>query len=271
MSVAEPAFAARAAADLPRHLWQAAAFSASLWLLFLLASLVDPREFLGAPVWAKPQKFAFAVALHFATIAWAAERLPAARAAPWLAVLGALAVISGVLELVYIGAKAGQGEASHFNEADAFHAAAYTLMGIGAVILVAIAFAVGWLAWRDRGALGPGLRLGVGLGFMGGALGTAGFGFALGGAEGHHFPEQMPDAATLPLIGWSAATGDLRPPHFLATHAMQILPAVGWAADRAGAGRGAAAATVWAATAALTAAAAWTAWMAFSGLPLIRL
>jgi hypothetical protein len=30
--------------------------------------------------------------------------------------------------------------------------------------------------------------------------------------------------ARLPIIGWSTEVGDLRAPHFLATHAMQLIP-----------------------------------------------
>ena len=34
----------------------------------------------------------------------------------------------------------------------------------------------------------------------------------------------------LPLFGWSADAGDLRPPHFLSIHALQAYPLVAWLA-----------------------------------------
>src|SRR5262249_53271058 len=36
----------------------------------------------------------------------------------------------------------------------------------------------------------------------------------------------------LPLVGWSTVGGDLRVAHFLALHAMQLMPLAGWAIDR---------------------------------------
>ncbi len=40
------------------------------------------------------------------------------------------------------------------------------------------------------------------------------------------------NAEGLPITGWSTTGGDLRVPHFLATHLMQALPMAGWLADR---------------------------------------
>ena len=41
-----------------------------------------------------------------------------------------------------------------------------------------------------------------------------------------------PGAAVVPLMGWSASVGDLRPAHFVSLHAMQVLPVLGWWVDR---------------------------------------
>jgi hypothetical protein len=53
---------------------------------------------------------------------------------------------------------------------------------------------------------------------------------------GHHVGTPSAGAATLPLVGWSAEVGDLRPAHFLSLHAMQALPLLGLWLDRRGAG-----------------------------------
>ena len=49
---------------------------------------------------------------------------------------------------------------------------------------------------------------------------------------GHWVGGVPTDAGGLPLFGWSRTGGDLRVPHFFATHVMQALPLLGLAADR---------------------------------------
>ncbi|MEM1313427.1 MAG: hypothetical protein AAGI51_02660 [Pseudomonadota bacterium] len=225
------------AADAPaRMLWHAAALCAALWLLFAAASLTDPRLFDGVDVWIKPQKFALSLALHFATMAWAlswmSERV---RRGAFLHGFAALGVACGVLEVLYIGVQAGLGEASHFNDSSPFHAFAYGLMGVGAVILVALSFEVGRRAAVDgEGRFGPGLRWGLAVGLMAGSVATLAFGGYLATQSSHHVGVQLSDAEGLPFVGWATETGDLRPAHFFGTHLMQAAPAIGLAADRLG-------------------------------------
>jgi hypothetical protein len=103
--------------------------------------------------------------------------------------------------------------------------------------LVAGIAAVGWLAGKDREArLGPALREGVRWGFgLSAALTllTAGY---LAGHGGHFVGTPTVDGSVIPVLGWSAEVGDLRPAHFLALHAMQAVPLLGWWQDRRGAG-----------------------------------
>ena len=48
---------------------------------------------------------------------------------------------------------------------------------------------------------------------------------------GHWIGGVRSDAQGLPVVGWSTTGGDLRVPHFFATHLMQALPVVGLLAD----------------------------------------
>ena len=201
-------------------------WSAALLLAFAAAALVDARSLAGESVWLKPSKFALSFVLLYATMALVVERLSSS-ARTWLAMRATLAVMiaATAVEMAYIAAQAARGVPSHFNLATPFEAAMYSVMGVGAVALVAGIGIVGTLAARDRAAgLGAGLRAGVRWGFVLSALLT----FGVVGTP-------SPGAATLPLLGWSAEVGDLRPAHFLALHAMQVLPLFGWWLDRRGA------------------------------------
>jgi hypothetical protein len=72
--------------------------------------------------------------------------------------------------------------------------------------------------------------------------------------------------AVIPLFGWSAVVGDLRPAHFLALHAMQVLPLAAWALR----GRGGVGA-VWVAGGLWTALTLAVFAQALAGLPLVAL
>jgi hypothetical protein len=138
--------------------------------------------------------------------------------------------------MAYIVAQAARREASHFNEATPFHALMYGLMGVGASTLMAAIALVGIVAWLDPGALlGKGARLGIGLGFLLTAILTSWVAGELAGNGGRYIGMPSDPHARLPFLGWSREVGDLRPAHFLALHAMQLLPAAGYAIDRLGA------------------------------------
>lgn len=220
--------------DGARTLWALTGFSLALLLGFAAASTLDPRTLDGANVWLKPAKFALSFGVLFATLALVVERLTLSVRQGWpLRITLAAMVVATWTEMAYIGGRAGSGLASHFAVGTPLEATLYGLMGLGAVTLVAGIGVIGWLAGRDTAAdLGPGLRLGVRWGFLLSAvltLVTAGY---LSSNNGHFVGVPSVEAATLPLLGWSGEVGDLRPAHFLALHAMQVLPLLGWWLDR---------------------------------------
>lgn len=226
--------AAPAAVSAPRTLWALTGFSAALLLGFAAAALLDARTLEGANVWLKPTKFALSFVVLYLSLALVVERLsaPVRESLALRATLAVMAVATWA-ELAYIGGQAGRGAASHFNVGTPLAAALYGLMGLGAVSLVVGIGIIGVLAGRDAASmLGPGMRAGVRLGFVLSAvltLLTAGY---LSSQAGHYVGTPTPDAATLPLFGWSAQVGDLRPAHFMALHAMQVLPLIGLWLDR---------------------------------------
>lgn len=234
-SVPVAARAAQAAGTLPT-LWALTGFSLALLLGFAAAAALDARTLDGANVWLKPAKFALSFVVLYATMALVAERLSAdAREGRLMRIVLAVMTVATVGEMAYIAGQAGRGVHSHFSVYTPLTSLMYTLMGIGAVALVVCIGIVGMLAWRDRAArFGPALRLGVGLGFVLSAVLTFVIAGYLGGHGSHFVGTPSPGAAALPLFGWSLEVGDLRPAHFLALHAMQVLPLLGLWLDRRG-------------------------------------
>ena len=199
------------------------------------ALALDARQLSGVSVWAKPLKFQLSLALHWATVALLLGLLePTRQGTPlvrWALRIGAFATL---VELLYIVLQAARGRASHFNNDTWLEALLYTaLMGTGALLIVATTAALGVALWRHpRGGqrdarwlaavlglvLGSVLTLLVAVPLSSGAI--AGPGPWVGGVPSN--------GAGLPLLGWSTTGGDLRVPHFVATHLLQALPLAGW-------------------------------------------
>jgi hypothetical protein len=244
--LAAPKLAAPRASTLPIDARRLALQGVALMLVFLLPALIlqgiDPRTLNDVSVWVKPTKFALSLAVHFATLAWAIDLLtPDLRQSDYMRRSFLLALGAGFFEVGYISLQAARGRASHFNQATTAESILYMVMGVGAVLLVAVSFDLGRRILKSpRPGLGVGVRLAAGLGLTlgsaatlmtAGILGSGEIPLALGYPEGHWVGGTLSDAGGLPFLGWSTTGGDLRIPHFFATHIMQILPIMGWLAD----------------------------------------
>lgn len=214
-----------------------AAIGMSVLTLGMLA--LDDRTIGDEGVWLKPFKFSVSFAVLFATLGFAARRLSHTWRMSWMILAGAAASATAfAFEMAYISAQAARQEASHFNESTPFHETMYGLMGTGASALILTIAMVGIAVWADRDArVAPGLRLGIGLGFLLTAVLTTWVAGELAGNGGRYVGVPGDDHARIPLLGWSMEAGDLRPAHFFALHAMQVLPLAGYLADRFGASR----------------------------------
>lgn len=238
---------------LPAELWtrerRLALFGALMLALLLpmaVAAGLDDRVLRGANLWIKPMKFALSIAVLALTTAWFVGHLrPDRRATRSVDAIVWLLIASGGFELGYITLQAALGQGSHYNVGDPLHAAMYTLMGLGALVLTATQPMLAWQLHRHGDHARPAaLRLAVILGLVLTFVFGAGVGLLLGGL-------QPPDGAGLPLLGWSLAGGDLRPAHFVGVHAEQALPLVGFVAATLGLRHPKA--VVWSATAAYSA------------------
>jgi hypothetical protein len=202
---------------------------------FLVGVLLDPSLIGGAPAWLKPFKFAVSTAVYGLTLAWIFTYLPDRPRVRRL--VGWTTAIVFVLEVAIIGVQAGRGTTSHFNAATPLDRALYAIMGTAIVLQTLSSVAVVVAVWRQRFSdrpLGWALRFGTVLTIAGALTGPlmtrptaaqlaglrAGGQPALLGAHSVGGPDGGPG---LPITGWSREHGDVRVPHFIGLHAVQML------------------------------------------------
>ncbi|WP_322888930.1 MULTISPECIES: hypothetical protein [unclassified Yoonia] len=199
-------------------------------LLTVPAFLLDDRLFNGANVWLKPIKFQIALALYFATLTVYATWLPEGvmRSTKMRVFLTAV-VVATIAEMLWISGAAMFATASHYNPVPLLYAI-YAAMGAFAVLLTAVSLVLGMAFWRDRGSALPApFRLSLALGLIATFVLTLIAAGTLSALPGHHVGTPV-TGATVPFMGWSREVGDLRVSHFLATHALHVIPVIGLAA-----------------------------------------
>jgi hypothetical protein len=189
-----------------------------------IVSLGDSQTLRGVGIWAKPMKFMAATALFALTTVWlvslVGQRIDQKASFKWIA---GLIVLTSLFEVVYITYQAVQGEASHYNTSDPIRAIMFGLMAIAAVGLTASQAWLAWVIWQSRtddrvSVVTLSVLIALVLTF---ALSTFS-GFLLGAS-------QPPAGAGMPITGWHWHQ-DLRPSHFLAVHAQQLIPVLGMVA-----------------------------------------
>ncbi|WP_228538133.1 hypothetical protein [Nocardia sp. XZ_19_385] len=203
----------------------------------------DDRTLLGESVWVKPLKFGFAFALYGLTLAWLLA-LPhkGSRATWWL---GTTFAVTGFADVGFIAVQAARGTYSHFNnlETDTVNAIGQKVFmsGVPGLFLanLVIVLILSWQKLVDRPttrAIHAGLALavlGMAQAYLMGFTGTQRVldadGKSVELVAGHTVldettrTEAARDVAGLPVIGWSTSGGDLRIPHFLGLHGIQVL------------------------------------------------
>lgn len=233
----------------------ASTLAIALAALPVLAALaLDGRSFQGDSIWLKPLKFHIALALYTGTLAAYATLLPEGTftARGWRIWIAVTLTAMGY-ELVWIAAAAALGTASHFNLSGIWNLL-YALAGLGAVILTALSVSMAPAFWRQRqDPLLLSIAIGVALTF----LLTVPIAATMSSGTGHHIGTPV-TGARFPIMGWSREVGDLRLPHFLATHAMHAIPLAGLTGNRS---------VIWATAAGFTALTLWCFARALQGLP----
>ena len=208
----------------------------ALLLPTVIALGVDGRTLNGANLWLKPMHFELALAINFATLAILLPLLTPAwqswRALRWAV---AAAGASAIMEIFWIAGEAALGRGSHFNVATPLEAILYPISGVGSLLITLGSVTFGIALWRSPSRPGTShLHRGATLGLILGSAATLIVAGYMSAQHGHLVGGPQTDAFGLPFLGWSTRSGDLRVPHFFATHAMQALPVAGFLAGRLG-------------------------------------
>jgi hypothetical protein len=222
----------RRAFDWHRPLMLFAAFAAFVVVVSAVGLVVDDRMLVGAPIWAKPCKFAFSFGLYAATWAWMLSlqrrHVRLGRA------LGTTAAIACAAEVGVVFVQTIRGHRSHFNVATPLDAAMWAIMGASIVVLWVANLLGAVLLMRERRADRPALwavRFGTVITLAGMAVA---FLMTWGTDEqranrpmkiiGAHSVGVADGGPSMPVTGWSTTGGDLRVPHFIGVHGLQLLP-----------------------------------------------
>ncbi|MGW7080499.1 hypothetical protein [Streptomyces sp. NPDC054866] len=204
---------------------------AVLALISGIGLVVDDRVLTGARIWFKPFKFSVSFVAYGLSLAWMLSLLDRGRRAGWWA--GTVVAASSLVEMVIITGQVVRGKRSHFNHQTPFDEALFNAMAITVVILWLGTLLIAVLLLRARiadRASAWAMRCGITLALAGAAIGFLMTQPAPGqergsspivGAHSVGVPDGGP---SMPLTGWSTTGGDLRIPHFVGMHALQLLP-----------------------------------------------
>jgi hypothetical protein len=200
---------------------------AALAVLLLVAPF-DARTILGLNPWVKPAKFLVSIAAYVWTLAWLTRYVSGYRRSVRIISWATAAVFVG--EMACIITQSARGTTSHFNVGSEFDGAVFSLMGFLIAVNTLLVFVTLLLFLKPTERPAPaylwGVRLGLLLFFAGSLEGAAMV------ANGAHTVGAADGGAGLPLVNWSTSAGDLRVAHFLAFHALQLLPLAGFLLSR---------------------------------------
>jgi hypothetical protein len=200
-------------------------------LVSIVGLLLDDRELVGAPIWAKPFKFSVSILIYALTWAWLIGQLRRLRRTAWWA--GTVISVSLFVEMAAVISQTIRGERSHFNQQTPYDDFVWTVMGATIAVLwlaTLVAAIVLWFSPYEDRARTLAVRLGAVICIVGLSLGflmtmPSEAQLAAGGdIVGAHTVGAVDGGAGIPILNWSTEHGDLRIPHFVGMHALQLIP-----------------------------------------------
>ena len=192
---------------------------------------IDDRTILGEPLWMKPFKFFISAALLSLSLSYLVPRI--SRAPRTTRIASITIVVCLTVELVLITSAAAAETTSHFNVSSPAATAVWSAMAWFITVL--------WLATMVLTVMfirSPGVDQIMKRAFTWGlVVSVAGMGVAFlmtsptaeqiadfQGVAGAHTVGSEDGGPGIPLFGWSTVAGDLRVPHFVGLHALQLIP-----------------------------------------------
>ena len=205
--------------------------------IYTVAALVDPRLITNAPAFVKPLKFILSSGIYVATFLYLLTLVQGKRR--WVQIAANITTAGLLIENIIITTQAIRGIPSHFNNMTALDIQLFNIMGSAIILLSILNLLLGiWLLFQrlPNPVIAWGIRMGVLITFVGMMVAY----FMVGGptptqqaaleagqqpsAIGAHSVGVDDGGPGLPFFGWSTVGGDLRVPHFVGLHAMQVLP-----------------------------------------------
>jgi hypothetical protein len=194
-------------------------FHVVVWLASGLPSLVGPVT------WRKPIEFGISGAVTTFALAWVLGRLPRSRFWDWTV---AILILFLVPETALIDMQQWRGVPSHFNFETAFDGAVFDAMAVG---IGSVALGIALIAVRSFGRVAgpPSTALAIRAGLIFLLLGQVLGGFIIANYFSSYFPIDGP-IANASIVG---AAGELKVPHALALHGLQVLAILALVLERA--------------------------------------
>ncbi len=237
---ASPIALLQAAWRFNRTLTLGSVLTVTLIPVVLLAMWLAPVTITGVNGWIKPFKFSLSTSIYTFTLLWLLTHVQGWRRfvqfVAWF--VGVALIIENVLIIMQVA----RGTTSHFNISTAFDGAVFSTMGllIFTLLFLNLVIAIRLIFQRMANPVFAwGLRLGLLTTVAGMSVAilmtsTPSAAQALVMASGQepsafgaHSVGVEDGGAGLPLVGWSTSGGDLRLPHFVGLHALQVLPLIG--------------------------------------------
>lgn len=199
-------------------------FFLALSIVLVLWIPVNTQEVLGLNSIIKPLKFSISLWVYSWTMAYIVHYYKNEKIKKRLIFL---IVFVMLFEQLVITVQAFRGTLSHFNTETTLEIILFNFMGVLIMVVTGYSLYAVIKFWKQEDSLPKTLKASIYYGTI--IFVIAGFmGGVMGAILSHNVGGEMGNQG-LPLLNWSTKYGDIRVPHFIGIHALQIIPLFGFA------------------------------------------